>query len=275
VKLPPPRICRLIRKLHALTRSSDENEANNAKTKLDRLLFEWSLKESDIEAIIKVTDDAGQPSAATITADDIAGINLVDLIHTLLAEHVVVTIHEIMAATLWILHTYVYSPLERDIPDDCYQKGPRAFNHIQVKALPPHPEGKRRIRYYDSENLYVAVEALPSGNVSRSWRYDYYRPAGGRAELSLGTIPDVGLAEARRLRDRYNVRAHHRAAGEAVAAKEATSLAAASAGFLADMKRLGKVRESSLRRYTNNHLAIERGPLGKLPIGPLSTAPAQ
>jgi hypothetical protein len=113
MKLPPPRICRLIRRLHAMTRSSNPNEASVAKTKLERLLFEWSLSESDIDGIIKATNDSGQPNgggatSGTVTDDDIAGINLFDLIFTLLAEHVVVTIHEYTAAALWNLHTYVF-----------------------------------------------------------------------------------------------------------------------------------------------------------------------
>jgi integrase len=155
-------------------------------------------------------------------------------------------------------------------------RGP--FKPKQVEALPPHPAGKRRIRYYDSENLHIAVEVMPSGNVSRSYAFHYYSPATGRpAEKSLGTIPDIGLGEARRLRDRCNELVakgidpkHHEAALDAQQAKEAMTFTAASAAFLADLKKLGHVRESSLYRYGREHAAIGRSAIGRLPIGALS-----
>jgi integrase len=151
-------------------------------------------------------------------------------------------------------------------------------NHIQIAAL-RLPEDMRRKRYNDSPNLAIELERLPSGAVSQYWRYDYMRPAGGRGELRLGVFPEVGAGEARKLRDRYNelVAAgtdprHRRLSARALAAKEAMTFAAASAGFLTDMRRLRRVRDSSLVRYGQEHAAIERSPIGKLPIGPLSTA---
>ena len=50
--LPPPKVCRRIRRLHAMTQSPNANEAAIARSKLDVLLFEWSLTEADLSQIL-------------------------------------------------------------------------------------------------------------------------------------------------------------------------------------------------------------------------------
>jgi integrase len=148
--------------------------------------------------------------------------------------------------------------------------------HVAIAALAPPAEGKRRVAYHDSPNLKIEMERLPSGTVRRYWRYDYCF-AGRRTQLCLGSFPEVGAGTARTLRDRYNALVtagvdpkHRRIAAEKQHARELTTLAEASAGFLADIGKLGHVRESSINRYTRNHTAIERATIGKLPIGALS-----
>jgi hypothetical protein len=60
MRLPPDKVCRLIRKLYASTSSPFEHEAEVAKEKLRVLLFEHSLTEADIPAILAASDDHGQ-----------------------------------------------------------------------------------------------------------------------------------------------------------------------------------------------------------------------
>ena len=52
MKLPPPAVCRKIRRLQAKARSPiNANEAKVAQIKLARLLFEWGLAEADLPEI--------------------------------------------------------------------------------------------------------------------------------------------------------------------------------------------------------------------------------
>ena len=160
--------------------------------------------------------------------------------------------------------------------DTTKARGP--FTHKQIEALLPPPEGARRVRYYDSPHLAIEVERLPSGAVRRYWRYDYYRPAGGRAQMSLGVFPETGLAQARRARDEANTLvakgtdpAHHRASIEDLRAKEATTVAEVGALFIAHTEKLGRLRPSSIQRMKMSQAAIKRSAIGKAPIGPIST----
>ena len=66
---------------------------------------------------------------------------------------------------------------------------------IQIKSLKPTP-GKRFTRYFDSKGLYVQVSA--SG--SKYWRMKYRFDAKEKL-LSIGTYPELSLADARAARD--------------------------------------------------------------------------
>jgi integrase len=155
-------------------------------------------------------------------------------------------------------------------------RGP--FKDRQIAALPAAPDGGKRIRYYDSPHLSLAVERMPSGTIRRYWRMDYYRPGGrGRGEISLGVYPATGLAEARRKRDEF-LRAlgqgidpsHHRRAAERVAATENTPFAEVCALYLAEVRTEGGRRASTIARMERHQRVIERGDLAKAPIGALS-----
>jgi integrase len=160
--------------------------------------------------------------------------------------------------------------------DTTKARGP--FTHKQIEALPAPPEGMRRVRYYEGPNLSIELERLPSGAVRRYWRYDYYRPAGGRAQMSLGVFPETGVAMARKARDEANAHlakgadpAHQRASAEDRQVKEATTVAEVGALFIAHIEKLNRLRPSSIRRLAASQTAIERSAIGKAPIGPLST----
>jgi hypothetical protein len=50
MNLPPPRVCRRIRQLHAMLGSSNPNEATNARKKLLELLATYSLTWNDVSS---------------------------------------------------------------------------------------------------------------------------------------------------------------------------------------------------------------------------------
>jgi integrase len=173
--------------------------------------------------------------------------------------------------------TAVESAVERDEYMRSTQKARGPFTQKGLEALDPPAEGQRRVRYNDSPNLSIELERLPSGKVSRYWRYDYTMH-GNRRRMNLGVFPEVGIADARALRDAANKLvaagtdpAHHRAVTCALKAKEATTLVEVGAMWIAKEQQKGRLRLSSLERYRRNQKTIEHYGLGKVPIGPLST----
>jgi hypothetical protein len=120
--MPPPNTCRRIRQLFLLLKSPNQNEAANARDKLDRLLLKWNLKWEDIAACIAIANEdderrAREASAAraggttttpTPSDEDGSRINVLDLVLRLIELHVDITPVERMAVALWLLHTYVF-----------------------------------------------------------------------------------------------------------------------------------------------------------------------
>ncbi|HZW11912.1 MAG TPA: integrase arm-type DNA-binding domain-containing protein [Noviherbaspirillum sp.] len=68
-----------------------------------------------------------------------------------------------------------------------------ALNHTQLKALKPKD---KPYKVTDRDGLYV--EVLPSGVMT--WRFQYYLH-GKREKVTFGRYPDIGLADARKMRD--------------------------------------------------------------------------
>ncbi|EOY3739245.1 integrase domain-containing protein [Escherichia coli] len=67
----------------------------------------------------------------------------------------------------------------------------------QIKAARP---GEKELTLHDGGGLYLLIK--PSG--AKIWRFSYYRPADKkRALMSLGSLDEIPLAEARRLRNEY------------------------------------------------------------------------
>jgi Protein of unknown function (DUF3631) len=113
--LPPPNICRRIRKLHGLLGSSNENERENARAKLVELLADYGLSWNDVPEILAATHNTSggtantagattQQQAATTAPD----VNVLDLVLRLIEEHVALTLEQRMAVALWTLHCYVF-----------------------------------------------------------------------------------------------------------------------------------------------------------------------
>lgn len=108
MNMPPPKVVRRIRQLHAMLGSSNAHEAMNAREKLNRLLTEHGLSWNDLSTIFAAADP--HPNDAHRTAPQAARpeVNVLDLVLRLVEQHIAVTPDEQMAISLWVLHTYVY-----------------------------------------------------------------------------------------------------------------------------------------------------------------------
>lgn len=112
--LPPPKVCRLIRKLHAQMGSSDEDR-EVARRKLVETLDEYGFSWNDLPRILATTESGdadysggghgnnNAASAASSTAPDVLPVLL-----RLLEEHIAVAANERIAIALWILHTWIF-----------------------------------------------------------------------------------------------------------------------------------------------------------------------
>lgn len=108
--LPPPKICERIRALHALLGSPVANEAETALRMLTKLLTDHGLSWNDLPPILAAdaTVAEAQAAAAAPAATNRPPVNVLDLVLTLVEEHVALTAEETMAVALWILHSWVF-----------------------------------------------------------------------------------------------------------------------------------------------------------------------
>jgi hypothetical protein len=110
--LPPPKVCRRIRQLFALIGSSNANEANVARDRLNKLLVQYSLSWNDLPAIIAAADAILAAADRSRTAAQAPmgkpEVNVLDLVSRLIEVHVAITPAERTAVALWILHAYVF-----------------------------------------------------------------------------------------------------------------------------------------------------------------------
>jgi putative DNA primase/helicase len=110
--LPPPKVCRRIAKLHALALGSDqEGERAAAHKKLAELLAEHGRTWNDIPEILAAIRNAPPPPPPS---PDPAGnqpgpeVDVYELVHRIITDHVSITPAERVATTLWILHAQVF-----------------------------------------------------------------------------------------------------------------------------------------------------------------------
>jgi len=109
--LPPPKICRQIRKLFALIGSPVANEAETARGKLNKLLAEYGLTWNDLPEILAVVDINNSTIAgagASQAPMSAPAVNVLDLVLVLIENHIAITPAERMTVALWILHTHVF-----------------------------------------------------------------------------------------------------------------------------------------------------------------------
>jgi hypothetical protein len=109
--LPPPEICQRIRNLHAMMGSPNDNEANVARERLNKLLAKEGVTWNDLPEILAVADiniTANTSTAPSEPPMDAPAVNVLDLILALMERHVAITAEERVAVALWVLHTYVF-----------------------------------------------------------------------------------------------------------------------------------------------------------------------
>jgi hypothetical protein len=114
MSLPPPKVCRRIRKLFAQM-GSPGKDADVAREKLDQMLAEFGLSWNDLPKILAAdidgSSDAGLSTAAPAASPTEADIPKRDILGMLLAlieEHVGTSAEERLAIALWILHCWVF-----------------------------------------------------------------------------------------------------------------------------------------------------------------------
>ena len=113
--LPPPSVCRRIRKLHAMLGASDK-ERDLAFKKLAEILKEHRLSWNDLPEILteQQTSSAAAPppppagETSTSAPTDGSEVNVLDLVERLIELHIALTPEQRLAVALWVLHTYVF-----------------------------------------------------------------------------------------------------------------------------------------------------------------------
>jgi hypothetical protein len=117
MSMPPPKVCRKIRKLHALVGSPIDKEREAARVKLMELLAEHGCTWNDLPSILVAGDSttgtaepasAQASSSATVGGMTVESVNVLDLVMTLIDEHVAVIPAERVAVALWVLHTHLF-----------------------------------------------------------------------------------------------------------------------------------------------------------------------
>jgi integrase len=162
----------------------------------------------------------------------------------------------------------------------------KTMGQLTDKGCRGKPKKAREIWNDHDNGLALVVTMRPNGEVTRRWRFQYYRPGvrnkkGQRIhnDLTLGYFDEVSLGDARAKAREYAdmVRegkdpSHHRALTGERQALEQTPLAEVCGKYLAHLESLGenRRRKSTLKQYRVRLHAIERGDLARLPIGPLA-----
>jgi hypothetical protein len=108
--LPSPKVCRRIRSLHGMLGSSNANEANNAREKLQKLLAKHGLTWNDLPAILAAIDTSTASTRAPQAApSDKPEVNVLDLVLHLIETHFpTLTPAERVVTALWTLHCWVF-----------------------------------------------------------------------------------------------------------------------------------------------------------------------
>ena len=111
--LPPPKVCKRIRKLHAQIGSSGK-DADVAKQKLSQLLSEHGLTWNDLPTFFAAiepggpTDSSNDAASGTAPAAARPEPHVLAVVLRLIEEHIAVTAEERLAVALWILHAHVF-----------------------------------------------------------------------------------------------------------------------------------------------------------------------
>jgi Protein of unknown function (DUF3631) len=154
--MPPPTVCRRIRKLHAMLGSSNTGEREAAYKKLVALLAEHSLTWNAVPEILAAADAAAasgapqSPSSSQPSSNE-PEVNVLALVLYFLERHIAILPAERTSIALWILHSWIF---------DRFAVTPR------LALLSP-------VRGCGKTTLLVLIEAL----VANPWRTDDISPA--------------------------------------------------------------------------------------------------
>ena len=112
--LPPLKVCKRIRKLHAQIGSSGK-DADVAKQKLSQLLSEHGLTWNDLPTFFAAIEPGGAADSSndaatggTVPANALREPHVLAVVLRLIEEHIAVTAEERLAVALWILHAHVF-----------------------------------------------------------------------------------------------------------------------------------------------------------------------
>jgi hypothetical protein len=110
MNLPPPEVCKRIRKLHGLVGSNNENEAGNALKQLSKLLAEYGLSWNDLPDMLAASNIDTNATSRTAPPSRTAApiFNVLDLTLHLIEQYGTTTKEERLVLGLWVLHTHVY-----------------------------------------------------------------------------------------------------------------------------------------------------------------------
>ncbi len=117
----------------------------------------------------------------------------------------------------------------------------KPFTVVEVNALKPGP---RLYRQYGRDGLIIEVQ--PSG--AKRWRWRYRRPGGAETMVSLGTYPEISLAEAN---TRLAAVRRERALGSDPVAEKQKARASLAHSFEAVAREWLATRGAGLKAQTN------------------------
>jgi hypothetical protein len=87
-----------LRDLHAMSNSSNEHEADNARRRLEELMARYGLTREGLDAILKDDDDKPEPEH----------YNVLNLVDGFVSKYIWISPEQRLFVTLWVLHTYVF-----------------------------------------------------------------------------------------------------------------------------------------------------------------------
>jgi hypothetical protein len=92
------KIRKRLRDLYAMSSSSNENEADNARQRLEELMAKYGLTWESLDPILNEDDDQPEPEH----------YNLLNLLDQWISKYIWLTPEQRLFVALWTLHTYVF-----------------------------------------------------------------------------------------------------------------------------------------------------------------------
>jgi hypothetical protein len=115
--MPPPNVCRRIRKLHAMLGSSSAGERENARKRLMELLAKHTLSWNDLPEILAVASDPRSSSGSSAQSDprdttphpfDDDAFTVAGVVDGLVGKYVTMRPHVRTVFSLWICFSHVF-----------------------------------------------------------------------------------------------------------------------------------------------------------------------